>query len=73
MAASINGKLGQLVNEYYIGYGSIEQKKIDASVATLKSKLKNHFGENVQNIVEFTRTRETLFYRENMTNIPTLT
>jgi predicted nucleotidyltransferase len=65
MAVSINGKLGQLANEYYISYGSIEQKKIDASVETLKSRLKTHFSGNVLSVVEFgSYKRDTILPRQ---------
>lgn len=64
MAVSINGRLLQLANEYYINYGSTEQKKIDVSVASLISKLKNHFGNEVQNIIEFgSYKRDTILPR----------
>ena len=53
MASSINYKLTQLANEYYISFGSPEQRKIDASVATLKARLKLHFGNDIMSIVEF--------------------
>jgi predicted nucleotidyltransferase len=65
MAVSINGKLGQLANEYYINYGTTEQQKIDASVITLKSRLKSHFGSDVLNIVEFgSYKRDTILPRK---------
>lgn len=65
MALSINGKLLQLANEYYITYGSVEQKKIDASVATLISRLKAHFGSNVLSVVEFgSYKRDTILPRK---------
>ena len=65
MAMSINGKLLQLANEYYISYGSLEQKKIDASVSTLISRLKIHFATNVVNIVEFgSYKRDTILPRK---------
>ena len=65
MAASINYKLGQLANEYYISYGTSEQKKIDASVATLKTRLKLHFGSNIVNVVEFgSYKRDTILPRK---------
>ena len=53
MAVSINGKLTQLANEYYISYGSFEQKKIDSSVVTLHSRLRSHFGSDILSINEF--------------------
>ena len=61
MAASINYKLGQLANEYYISYGTSEQKKIDASVATLKVILST--------LLNLVLTRETLYCQESMMNI----
>jgi len=65
MASSINTKLSQLANDYYISYGSSEQKKIDASVATLKSRLKLHFGYDINNIVEFgSYKRDTILPRQ---------
>jgi hypothetical protein len=65
MAASINYKLDQLSRGYYISYGSTEQKKIDASVATLKSRLKSHFGSDIVNLVEFgSYKRDTLLPRK---------
>jgi len=65
MAVSINGKLLQLANEYYISYGSAEQKKIDVSVASLITKLKNHFGNDIQSIIEFgSYKRDTILPRK---------
>ncbi|SRR6266496_246120 len=65
MAASINGKLEHLATKYYISYGSAEQKKIDASVATLKSRLKDYFDNDIQNMVEFgSYKRDTILPRE---------
>ncbi len=65
MAASLNGKLSQLANEYYISYGSAEQKKIDASVSTLKSRLRLHFGTNILNVIEFgSYKRDTILPRQ---------
>lgn len=65
MAISINGKLSQLASDYYISYGTTEQKKIDASVITIKTRLKSHFGSNVLNIVEFgSYKRDTILPRE---------
>jgi hypothetical protein len=65
MAVSINGILGQLANEYYISYGSIEQKKIDASVETLKTRLKAYFGNNVLKITDFgSYKRDTILPRK---------
>ncbi len=65
MASSLNGKLGQLANQYYISYGTNEQKKIDASVATLKSRLKLHFGTNLLSVVEFgSYKRDTILPRD---------
>lgn len=65
MALSINGRLLQLANEYYISYGSLEQKKIDASVGTLISRLKAHFGSNVLSVIEFgSYKRDTILPRK---------
>lgn len=65
MAVSINGKLEQLANDYYISYGTSEQKKIDASVAALKSKLKIHFDNDLLNTVEFgSYKRDTILPRK---------
>lgn len=65
MAASINYKLDQLSREYYISYGSNEQKKIDASVSTLKTRLRSHFGSDIDNIVEFgSYKRDTILPRK---------
>ena len=61
---SINGKLLQLANQYYISYGSPEQKKIDASVETLKQRLRYHFGSNILNLIEFgSYKRDTILPR----------
>ena len=65
MAASLNGKLGQLAAQYYISYGSTEQKKIDASVATLKIRLRFHFGSDILSVVEFgSYKRDTILPRQ---------
>jgi predicted nucleotidyltransferase len=65
MAASINYKLDQLSREYYISYGSTEQKKIDASVVTLKTRLRSYFGNNITNVVEFgSYKRDTILPRK---------
>jgi hypothetical protein len=65
MAISLNGKLGQLATQYYISYGSTEQKKIDASVATLKTRLRLHFGNNILSLVEFgSYKRDTILPRQ---------
>lgn len=65
MVASINGKLGQLATQYYISHGSTEQVKIDASVATLKTRLKQHFGSNILSVVEFgSYKRDTILPRQ---------
>ena len=65
MALSINSKLLLLANEYYISYGSAEQKKIDSSVKTLKSRLNFHFGSSLLKIVEFgSYKRDTILPRK---------
>ena len=65
MASSINYKLTQLANAYYISFGSAEQRKIDASVATLKARLKLHFGNDIKSIVEFgSYKRDTILPRQ---------
>lgn len=62
---SINAKLLQLANQYYISHGSAEQKKIDASVDNLKRQLRLHFAGNVSNIVEFgSYKRDTILPRQ---------
>lgn len=65
MAASINYKLDQLSRDYYISYGSTEQRKIDSSVTTLKARLKSHFGSDIVNIIEFgSYKRDTILPRK---------
>jgi len=65
MAVSINNKLDQLSREYYISYGSNEQRKIDASVATLKTRLRSHFGGDIISIIEFgSYKRDTILPRK---------
>lgn len=65
MAVSINGKLIQLANEYYISYGTPEQQKIDGSVITLKSRLRAHFNNDILNIIEFgSYKRDTILPRK---------
>jgi predicted nucleotidyltransferase len=64
MSISINGRLNTLADKYYIKYGSPEQKKIDASVTVLKSKLKGYFLDDIQSIVEFgSYKRDTILPR----------
>ena len=64
MAISINNKLSQLATNYYISYGTPEQKKIDASVNNIKSKLKLYFKTDVLNIIEFgSYKRDTILPR----------
>jgi predicted nucleotidyltransferase len=64
MLASLNNKLDQLSREYYISYGSFEQRKIDASVAALKKRLKLHFGNDAINVIEFgSYKRDTILPR----------
>lgn len=65
MALSINSKLLQLANEYYISHGTLEQKKIDTSLISLKYKLRNHFGSDILNIIEFgSYKRDTILPRK---------
>lgn len=65
MALSINGKLLQLTNEYYINHGSTEAIKIDASVERVKSKLRAHFGTRIKNVIEFgSYKRDTILPRK---------
>lgn len=65
MPVSINSKLLQLSTEYYIRYGSYEQKNIDTSVATLISRLKNYFINDVKSIEEFgSYKRDTILPRK---------
>jgi predicted nucleotidyltransferase len=65
MASSINNKLAQLAQEYYISYGTNEQKKIDASVGTIKKRLKLYFGSNITETIEFgSYKRDTLLPRK---------
>lgn len=65
MDSSINGTLLKLANEYYISYGSTEQKKIDASVARIQTNLKNYFNSRVTKIIEFgSYKRDTILPRK---------
>lgn len=65
MSASINPKLTQLAQDFYISYGSTEQKKIDISVDAIKTKLKGHFGTNITQIIEFgSYKRDTILPRK---------
>jgi predicted nucleotidyltransferase len=64
MSASINYKLQQLANEYYISSSSNEAIKINASLAKLKSNLKSHFNNDVKLIDEFgSYKRDTILPR----------
>lgn len=65
MPISINTKLVELANNYYISHGTSEQVKIDSSVVTLKSRLINYFGNNVLKIIEFgSYKRDTILPRQ---------
>ena len=65
MAASLNTKLTQLANEYYISHGSPEAVKIDSSVSTLIQKIKGFFTLDVPDIIEFgSYKRDTLLPRK---------
>lgn len=65
MAVSINTKLGQLAQDYYISHGTTEQKKIDSSVESIKKKLKTHFSSDIINIIEFgSYKRDTILPRK---------
>jgi predicted nucleotidyltransferase len=49
----------------FSSYGSNEQKKIDASVVTLKTRLRSHFGNDICSIVEFgSYKRDTILPRK---------
>ncbi len=65
MALSINYRLEQLANKYYIKAGSIEAKKIYASVDNLKRNLKTHFNTDIKQVIEFgSYRRDTILPRE---------
>lgn len=65
MADSINTKLGQLAQVFYISHGTPEQKKIDASVDAIKRKLRNYFGPDITEIIEFgSYKRDTILPRK---------
>ena len=69
MALSINYRLQQLANDYYISSSSPENTKILSSVTNLKTKLRSHFGNDIKVTEEFgSYKRDTIlprFYDEN--------
>jgi predicted nucleotidyltransferase len=65
MASSINGRLSQLANDYYISHGTPEALKISNSVNRIKQKLTTYFGVKLLSIGEFgSYKRDTLLPRK---------
>lgn len=50
---SLEKFLKSLANEYYISKDSTEKTKIEASIKNIKSKLRQEFGDDIIDIVEF--------------------
>jgi predicted nucleotidyltransferase len=64
MAESINYRLQQLANKYYISSTSPENAKILTSVTTLKTRLKSYFGNDISSVEEFgSYKRDTILPR----------
>lgn len=69
MALSLNYKLEQLANKYYIKSDSPEAKKIYSSVDNLKKNLKLYFNTDINQTIEFgSYKRDTILPREFDTN-----
>ena len=64
MSANISTTLTNLANEYYISATSAEGQKIDLSVAHIKERLANHFGQRLIRVIEFgSYRRDTILPR----------
>lgn len=62
---NLNSYITQMTTKLYISHGSVEKTNIDKSVNFIKSNLKNYFGQQISEIIEFgSYTRGTIIPRK---------
>lgn len=69
MASSLNSYLTGLASNYFISHGSTERDQITTSFGTIQTRLKNHFGNKVNDVLVFgSWDRDTILPRKYDTN-----